>query len=698
MMANLVSSIPDYLVKALGWTLIHSIWQGLFMLLLVKFMINIWHIKSSNARYWIGVIGLLSVFAWSVYTFDYYFVNPGANSPVPINIIWPNPATDLNHITLLENSHISSASDQLFVFVQDHLQFVVLPWLLGFLIFNMRIIGGYLYLHRLKAKYTSQLSDFWQNKFTKLKKRLDITKSIKVYESWKTSVPIAMGYLKPVILLPVGLVTNLSVQQVEAVLAHELAHIKRSDFLVNLIQQFLGAIYFFNPGFILLSALINRERENCCDDIVISYGSDKMAYARALASIQHYQLENPLLALSLASGKKHILYRIQRLFNQSIENTPKKEKIIPAIILLLSLTCVSWYSLTLKDKVKKQAVKEMAAIHLTPPAFLRSIPLGSDTLKTSAPKPTIDSLNIDVNVNANIEVDIPNKINVNIDTLRVDPKISPKTQYIYQFRSDSFDNRDSLESHRFSWSFDSNDLSVAVPGSDFGMIFPPPQGISEDFDFGIFLPSDSSDDSNVIWKFIPDPKSFQEGDFKLFNGKTWDSGDVQKAMRDYLDKSHDWRQKMDSLRQEAMKQLEKSHEFRALQEQILQEKMHAEQDKMRAEMDSIRTESWKKQEKLMENLQTQNQALILRHWDNKTNFDSEIEVHKKALEKHEEELKSLEEFRKSLTKELKKDGYLGKNEELKNLTVNHDQIMVNGQKIKYKDEQKYRDLINKQKK
>ena len=86
-MENLLSLIPDHLVKALGWTLLHSIWQALLLFLTVKFLINIWHIRSSNARYWISVIGLLSIFAWSFYTFDYYYENPQPASPVPVNIV-----------------------------------------------------------------------------------------------------------------------------------------------------------------------------------------------------------------------------------------------------------------------------------------------------------------------------------------------------------------------------------------------------------------------------------------------------------------------------------------------------------------------------------------------------------------------------------------------------------------------------------
>ena len=484
----------------------------------------------------------------------------------------------------LENSPISTWGNHFVLFVQGNLQWVVALWMLGFLLFNVRIVGGYLYLHKLKSQYIQPLSEFWQHKFLAQKERLGISKPVRLYESWKTSVPVAMGYLKPVVLLPIGLAANLSVQQVEAILAHELAHIQRSDFLVNLIQQLLRAAYFFNPGFLMLSKLIDRERENCCDDLVIDQGNDKMAYARALESIQHYQMQNPMLAMSLASGKKPVLFRIQRLFNQSMQVPGKKEKIIPAVILLLSLTCVSWYSLTLKDKVKKQAGAEMARMHFSPDVLKQAISVSPDTADMAS-RHSSDTRDVDVtidkNVDVNANVSVSPDVQINIDSMKVSPKAKVKTKVIYQFKNSDAPRADSVKAYNFIWSSDSDDWTGAAPQPDFQFMMPPMPEISEDLQFGMMAPPFPLDSPAVKWQFGPDP--FDARDMESMKLQNEKMKEVQSAMRAILDKNNKWRMKMDSMREQAMRQVEKSEAYKALQEQMQaqQEKMRAEQEKMR---------------------------------------------------------------------------------------------------------------------
>lgn len=163
--------------------------------------------------------------------------------------------------------------------------------------------------------------------------QMNIKRKIHLYVSKLAKSPMTIGFLKPVILLPIAGINHLTQEQLEAVILHELAHIQRADYLLNMLQSLAEMILFFNPFAHLLSKNIHLERENSCDDWVMQYQYQPALYANALVKIAKLQLV-PVLALSAAGKKGHLKLRVQRLFSKS----PKRSyKLLAGMIACLCL-------------------------------------------------------------------------------------------------------------------------------------------------------------------------------------------------------------------------------------------------------------------------------------------------------------------------------------------------------------------------
>src|SRR5262249_37877326 len=155
---------------------------------------------------------------------------------------------------------------------QSRLQRVLLwitpLWLVGVVIFNLRHLVNWLATHRMRSRGICAAPDIWQDRLHRAAERLRVSKSVTLLESCLVQVPIVLGLLRPVILFPVGLLAGLPAGQIELILMHELAHIRRWDYAMNMIQTFIEGLMFYNPAVWWISHVIRTEREHCCDDIV----------------------------------------------------------------------------------------------------------------------------------------------------------------------------------------------------------------------------------------------------------------------------------------------------------------------------------------------------------------------------------------------------------------------------------------------
>ena len=198
---------------------------------------------------------------------------------------------------------------------------------------------------RMRWYKTYQASLLWRNRLEALASQIKVNRRVMLLESALVSGPATLGFLKPLILIPVGLLNNLPAEQVEAILLHELAHIRRGDYLVNFIQCLLENVFFFNPGLLWVSNLIRQERENCCDDLAIAAMKNKTIYVNALVAFQAYKLHGAKYAMAFAGQKAPLLDRVKRIINHHNYKTLSIMEKISLLATVLLISAVTFLSL-----------------------------------------------------------------------------------------------------------------------------------------------------------------------------------------------------------------------------------------------------------------------------------------------------------------------------------------------------------------
>jgi VWFA-related protein len=291
MMAELLARFPE---QRLGWTLLHFLWQGTaigLLYALLRSLFSRW--LSAHGRYVLASAALVTLTAAPFITFA---VNPVSDAPSGFAIRVPQP--------------------------ERVLLIVVALWLAGVLCFSIRLIGGWRFTARLRSAANPAMAA-WQQSLASLASALGIRRSVLLLVSPLVEVPVVMGWLRPAILVPIEFLMGFPAEQVRALLAHELAHVLRNDYLANILQGVAETILFYHPAVWWISKQIRLERENCCDDLAVAATGDVEAYARALADLET-RLLHPFSAAMAANGGS-LLERIRRLIEpayDSRENLP----------------------------------------------------------------------------------------------------------------------------------------------------------------------------------------------------------------------------------------------------------------------------------------------------------------------------------------------------------------------------------------
>jgi beta-lactamase regulating signal transducer with metallopeptidase domain len=353
------SLVSEHLVYALSWTLLHSFWQGILLAMAAAILMLCARQQSANLRYNL-LTGLLCLFALCVgatFLWEWQLGLKNQQSP----IIQYFTASDLA-ASALQTEQMAQAHNwfqsnvQLLqaLFNQNHLLFVSL-WLLVLSYKSIKMIWEIGYTYRLRRQRTYLPSLYWRNRLEALAAQLKLKQPVQLLESALITGPAALGFFKPLILIPLGLLNQLPAEQVEAILLHELAHIRRSDYLVNFIQNLLENTFFFNPGLLWVSELIRKERENCCDDLAIAAMKNKTLYISALVAFQEYKLHGAQYALAFAGQKTPLLDRVKRIINH---HNYKSLSIMEKISLLSTVLLISALSFLSIQHTQAQATKE----------------------------------------------------------------------------------------------------------------------------------------------------------------------------------------------------------------------------------------------------------------------------------------------------------------------------------------------------
>ncbi len=292
--------IQTPLAKALAWTLLHSLWEGAAAALFLAAALCA--LRSPRARYLAACAVLLALLAGFTITLAHLWpvgAAPAASHVAPL----PGPPQIDMAASDATAPHAFHAADLL--------PWLAPFWILGVLAFHLRALAGWIAARRLRRSGVCCAAADWTARLERLAARLRISRPVTLFESSLADAPLVIGYLRPIILMPVGLLAGLPAAQVEAILAHELAHIRRQDYIVNLIQTFVEGLLFYHPAVWWISRVIRAERENCCDDVAVAVSGDARQYAAALAALEQNRFAAHELALAATGGS--LMNRIRRI-------------------------------------------------------------------------------------------------------------------------------------------------------------------------------------------------------------------------------------------------------------------------------------------------------------------------------------------------------------------------------------------------
>lgn len=333
-------TINDTLLKAISWTLVHTIWQGFILAFLAGIVILTTKRVTSVVRYNL-LSGLFFAFIVVVgLTFNYEFGNENEESVKSLNF----SIEHLKSVWTIENGAVKNNFSTLIIdFLNANANTIVLIWFIVFCIKCFKITNNLSHIYKIRNYRNQPVSNYWKERLEALSQNIHLNKHIVLLESQLVKVPSVTGFFKPIILLPIGLLSQLPQDQIEAILLHELAHIRRKDYFVNLLQSFAEIVFFFNPGVLWLSSLIKEERENCCDDIAVSVTKCKAKFVHALVSFQEYNMKNNELIMGFGGKKNHLLNRAKRIINNDTKSLNAVEKTFLSIavfaVLFVMIAC-----------------------------------------------------------------------------------------------------------------------------------------------------------------------------------------------------------------------------------------------------------------------------------------------------------------------------------------------------------------------
>jgi GWxTD domain-containing protein len=325
---------------ALGWTILHSLWQGAVAALALAAALSV--IRSSRIRYGAACLAMLGILAGFGLTLS-RTIRDGSVTTVKMTPRLPTAPLDAAERAHRVPPRFSAAN--------------VAPWLTpfwmaGVVLFHLHSLASWIAARRMLRRGVCSPPDTWQERFVKLRERMRIPAPVTLLESCLADVPVVIGYLRPVVLVPVGMLAGMPAAQIDAILLHELAHVWRRDYLVNVLQTVVEGFLFYHPAVWWISGVIRAERENCCDDLVVSTSGDAHSYAAALAALEQTRWSAHEAALAVTGG--NLMKRIRRLLNPLDAPRTALSPVLSAAILTITATLAltAWQTNTTPPELK----------------------------------------------------------------------------------------------------------------------------------------------------------------------------------------------------------------------------------------------------------------------------------------------------------------------------------------------------------
>ncbi|HBO42332.1 MAG TPA: hypothetical protein DD670_00005, partial [Planctomycetaceae bacterium] len=376
-MSGFAGFVTHRAVEAIGWGLVHSVWQLALLALAFAGVRLALRKRSPAVRYALACI-MLAIMAlvplattWAVWSRVESSPKVAAARPAPsepsivasraepTDVMRHEPAVEATPPGVLPDSAAAAigspepppseaamrvepiiappVAPRWLATIREWLPWLVAGWLLGVAGFSARLACGFVGTRRLRREATSPVSATVEDVLGRLAGRLGVRRAVRLVESALVEVPTLVGHLRPIILLPAAMLTGLTPRQLEAVLAHELAHVRRHDYLVNWIQTAIETVLFYHPAVWWVSREIRQERENCCDDLALSVCNDRIVYARALARVAELRsarYRSAVAETAVAATGGSLLDRIRRIVGPPAEGPTRRHAWLAGMLLL----------------------------------------------------------------------------------------------------------------------------------------------------------------------------------------------------------------------------------------------------------------------------------------------------------------------------------------------------------------------------
>lgn len=329
----------ESVMSGIGYALLNSLWQAAIIAGIVYILLRLMKNYSALSRYYLASSGLILIVLQPIIAIWRHLSQQVPLSTADITVRG-DELVSIIYVLAEASFGIDSIWDKTGQFFNQMSTHFVWFWLIGMLMMMFRLGGGYLLTYRLKTRNILPVDKPTQKLADQLAERLKIRRKLSVMESLRVDFPMVIGYFKPVVVIPFGLLGRIPFEQVEMILAHELAHVKRADFLVNLLQSLIEVILFFNPFVWWLSSVIRHERENICDDLAMSITGKQTILAKALVSLSEKQdIKHNTLAVYF--NKFKTMKRIERIFNNPRLKPSNTEKAVVSLMAIVAVIIIA---------------------------------------------------------------------------------------------------------------------------------------------------------------------------------------------------------------------------------------------------------------------------------------------------------------------------------------------------------------------
>jgi beta-lactamase regulating signal transducer with metallopeptidase domain/HEAT repeat protein len=353
------------MIESVGWVLLHFVWQGVAIAGTLAVLLALTSTARATLRYALSCGALTAMLVAALATTATII----PQSTRTTERLTDRAAQPTSEITAMRGMPSPTTASRLFDRAQGKPEPVVLrlpkvwnwveplvntalPWLVGVwavgvLLLSVRLVGGWWRTRSIRVEGTAAVPEWCQSRLTEIRERLGVTRAVSVVSSVRLHVPVVLGHLRPVIVLPAAVLAGLSPSQIDAILAHELAHVRRHDYLVNLIQTVVETLLFYHPAVWWVSSQVRETREHCCDDLAVTVCTSRKGYVSALLGLEELRMEQlkPAGVLALGATDGSLLARARRLLRQPEREGRTPRLAASAIALSILATAVGGASL-----------------------------------------------------------------------------------------------------------------------------------------------------------------------------------------------------------------------------------------------------------------------------------------------------------------------------------------------------------------